>query len=69
MTVAIDSIGSAFMRPDGTLELQLRATDGKGLVGDGLLVYPPSHPKYAEVLQHLGQMKPGETRPVPPWAE
>lgn len=61
------SIGSAFMRPDGTLELLLRATDGGGLVGDARLVYPPAHPKYGEILKHLGEMKPGDTRPVPPW--
>ena len=54
------------MAPDGTITLYLRATGG-GAVGDGMAVYPPSHPKYGEVLEHLGGLKPGETKPVPPW--
>jgi len=54
------------MAPDGTITLQLRATGG-GAVGDGMIVYRPSDPKYRDVLEHLGGLKPGETKPVPPW--
>lgn len=61
-----ESIGSASMAPDGIITLHLRATGG-GAVGDGMVVYRPSDPKYREVLDHLGGMKPGETKPVPPW--
>ncbi len=63
------SIGTATMQADGTIVLQLRAEDGApaGTVGDAQLLYPPSHPKYQETLKHLNGLKPGESKPVPPW--
>ena len=63
-----ESIGSATMKDDGTIVLMLRATGG-GAVGDALVTYPKSHPKYAEILAHLGGLKPGESKPVPPFPE
>ena len=64
---AADSIGVATMDPDGTIVLQLRAEGPDGVLGDALLRYPPSHKDYKDVLTHLGGMKPGESKPVPPW--
>jgi hypothetical protein len=61
------SIGSATMLPDGTIVLQLRASGPGGTVGDGRFAYPPNHPDYAMVLRHLGGIRPGETKPVPPF--
>lgn len=62
------SIGSARMRADGTIVLQLRAEDpASGAIGDAELEYPPGHPQYKEVLEHLAGLKPGEEKPVPPW--
>jgi hypothetical protein len=62
------SIGSARMKPDGTIVLQLRATDpASGAIGDAQFEYPPGHPHYEEVLKHIGGLKPGEEKPVPPW--
>ncbi len=60
------SIGSATMTADGTLKLMLRA-EGGGAVGDALLVYPKGHKEYDNILRHLGGLKPGETKPVPPF--
>jgi hypothetical protein len=65
-TMSEASIGTATMEPDGTLVLQLRA-EGPGAMGDALLRYPPSDPRYAEILQHLGGMTPGEEKPVAPF--
>jgi hypothetical protein len=62
-----ESIGVATMQPDRTLVLQLHATDKSGARGDAQLVYPPSHPQYPQVLQHVGPIAPGESRPVKPW--
>jgi hypothetical protein len=62
------SIGSARMREDRTIVLQLRAEDPQsGAIGDALLEYPPNHPKYDEVLAHLGGIEPGQDKPCPPW--
>ena len=63
------TIGSAKMLPDGTLELMLRATDGKGMVGDALLKVAPRDKDYDMWLQHLGGMKPGEEKLIPPFPE
>ncbi len=57
------------MAADGTISLQLRAEGPGGAVGDALLVYPPSHPQYREILAHLGGLSPGESKPVPPWPD
>ena len=61
------SIGEASMDADGTLRLRLRA--GDDAVGDAELVYRPGDVDYAEVLAHLGGLRPGERKPVPPWPE
>jgi hypothetical protein len=63
------SIGVATMEPDGTIVLQLRAEGPQGAVGDGRFTYPPSDKNYQEVLTHLGGLKPGESKPVPPWPD
>ncbi len=62
-------IGMATMSSDGTVVLDLRADGAGGISGIGRLVYPPSHPQYREVLAHIGGLKPGEKKPVPPWPE
>ena len=62
------SIGTATMDPDGTIVLLLRAT-GPGVVGDGRITYAPTHAEYQNVLKHLGGLKPGESKPVPPWPD
>jgi hypothetical protein len=63
------SIGTAFMSEDGTISLSLRASGPAGMVGDARLTYPPSHPQYAEILRHLGDFQPGQSKSVPPWAD
>ena len=61
------SIGVATMSADGAITLQLRAEDSRGTVGDAVFVYKPGDKMYAEIKQHIGDIKPGETKPVPPW--
>ncbi len=61
-------IGTAKMDDDGTIKMKLRAV-GPGVMGVGNLSYAKNHPQYAEILQHLGQMKPGDEVMVRPWPE
>lgn len=64
------SIGTATMLRDGTIVLDLRAGTGpSGPKGDARLTYPPGHPQYREILEHVGGLRPGETRNVPPWTD
>ena len=62
------SIGFASMLPDGTLILDLTATDGPTR-GHARVTYAPSDPKYQETLRHIGGLRPGEQKPVPPWPD
>ncbi len=64
---APSSIGMATMTADSTVILDLRAEGSGGVVGHGRFVYPPDHPRYQEVLDHLGGLRPGESKFVPPW--
>jgi hypothetical protein len=61
------SIGRATMEADGTIEMELRAEGPRGARGEGRLVYRPGDRDYPMVLKHLGGLKPGETKPVPPF--
>jgi hypothetical protein len=68
MSQEADSIGVATMESDGTICLQLRAeTEDGTTIGDAFFRYPPSDENYEEILAHIGGLKPGETKPVPPW--
>lgn len=61
------SIGVATIAEDGTIRLQLRAESPNGAIGDGLLFYRPGDSMYSEVMRHIGSIRLGEEKPVPPW--
>lgn len=58
-----DSIGVAKMLDNGTLVLDLFNP------APAQLTYAPTHPEYANTLRHLGGMRPGESKGVPPWPD
>ena len=60
-------IGTATMLPDRTLVLDLY-TSGS-MHGQSRMTYAPDHPEYLEVLKHIGGLKPGEQKGVPPWPD
>ena len=57
------SIGMAVMAPDGTITLSLRSPDG----AEGVLAYHKNDPQYARIVSHLGGIRPGEHKSVPPF--
>jgi hypothetical protein len=63
------SIGVATMKDDGTIVLRLRAKSPQVGVGEGTLVYPPTHPEYRNILSHIGPIRKGQTVPVKPWPD
>ena len=65
----LPSIGQATMQDDGTIILRLRAETEDGAVGESLFTYSPADHDYRAVLEHLGGLKPGESKPVPPWPD
>ena len=64
---APENVGSAFMKPDGTLELSLRTETPDGTIGEALLVVAKDDPRYAGMVKHLGGIRPGEGRTIPPF--
>ena len=63
------SIGTATMKPDGTIVLDLYTGGSGGPRGQARFTYAPNHPKYAETLAHVGGLEPGESKSVPPWPD
>jgi hypothetical protein len=59
-------IGDARMTEDGTIVVNLRRT-ADGINVSGIVKYTVDDPHYTAVLNHLGGMKPGDTRLVPAW--
>jgi hypothetical protein len=62
----VASIGVATMTADGTITMRVRSLP-PGPIGEATLEYPPSNPRYQDILKHLGGLAPGESKPVPPW--
>ena len=63
-----EPIGEAFMQEDGTIVLDLVATDS-GAIGHARLRFPKDHPQYRSTLDHLGGLAVGERKLVPPWRD
>jgi hypothetical protein len=61
-------IGQATMAADGTVDMHLYRTSD-GIPADGDFRYKVNHPDYQAILDHLGGMKPGETKLVPAWPD
>jgi len=62
-------IGTATMLSDGTIVMELRAEGDNGLIGMATIEQRPGDgQKYIELLQHLGGIKPGESKLIPPWS-
>src|SRR5579864_9225894 len=63
---AIDSIGTAEMANDGTITLHLRSL-WPDPIAEGEIVYAPDDPQYEEVKAYIGDIHPGDKKPVKPW--
>lgn len=62
--------GIASMEPDSTIRIRFRAPfPDCGGFAEGTLQYKPDDPHYQEVLRHIGGLRPGETKVVPPWPD
>ncbi len=61
-------IGMASMSTDGTVTVHLTRT-GDGQYANATFIYKLNDAKYDEILNHVGGLKPGETKPVTPWPD
>jgi len=55
-------IGTAKMKEDGTIVLDLRHPWAHREI-------PRSHPEHAGIVTHVGGLEPGQDKPVPPWPD
>jgi hypothetical protein len=62
------NVGVATMAADGTITLMLRSED-HGRIAEAVLVKRPGDADYEQVKAHLGGLKPGESKAIPPWPE
>lgn len=60
-----EAIGTARLETDGTLILTLHP-EGPG-DAETTLRYDPHHPRYRELIAHIGNLAPGEEKPLAPW--
>lgn len=51
------------MREDRTVVLDLYQP------AHARLVYPPTHPEYEKIIEHVGGLQPGQQKLVPPWPD
>lgn len=63
-----DSVGVATMDQTGVIRLQLRSID-HGMIAEALKIVRPDDADYESLVKHLGGLKPGESKPIPPFDE
>jgi len=64
----VSSMGEARLEADGSITLNLRS-DAYGLPVHGRFNYKPNEKDYADVMEHVHGLKPGEVKQVPPWPD
>jgi hypothetical protein len=62
-------IGVCWIEEDGTVVLDLRRTADGINISMPLQRFPRTHPRYEEVLRHVGPLRPGEVKLVEPWPD
>ena len=63
---AAPSIGVATMLKNGTILVGVRGP-GPDSPLQGVLMVEPGDSTYQQLIDHVGGLKPGETKPIPPW--
>ena len=64
----VQSIGEAWLEKDGGITLSLRS-DAYGDPISAMFTYNTNDRDYAKILKHLGGLKPGEVKDVPPFPD
>lgn len=63
------SSGMATMQEDGSIRLVYRTVGATGLTADIVIKYKPKDEEYQKILNHVGGLRVGETKFVPPWPD
>ena len=65
---ASSSVGVATMLQNGTILVGVRGPDPDSAL-QGVLKIEPGDSPYQQIIEHVGGLKPGETKPIPPWPD
>ena len=60
-------VGEATMLPDGSLSMKIKSDGAARREATRTVVFRPDNPRYKEILAHVGDMKPGERKPIARW--
>ena len=61
------SVGIATMQPDGSIAVRVRIARGSDQ--EAVLVLYPGDANYQRMIEHIGGLMPGESKPIPPWPD
>lgn len=61
------SVGVATLQTNGELWMRLHSAEPGMPVAEALQIVKPDDPRYATYLEHLGGLKPGESKSIPPF--
>jgi hypothetical protein len=59
--------GIATLERDGTIVIRIVSAETGGPTAHGYLRYPPTHPEYKNIVQHVGRLKVGIPKAIEPW--
>ena len=62
------SVGVAKMLEDGTILIGIRGSAPDGPL-QAVLMIEPGDTNYQQIIDHVGGLKPGETKSIPPWPD
>ncbi len=61
--------GVATMKEDGTIRVVYKTEGAAGFGASVVIEYKPQDEEYQKILDHIGGLKVGESKAVPPWPE
>src|SRR5258705_10164224 len=62
------SVGVATMLENGTILVGIRGPARDGPL-QAVLMVEPGDTNYQQIIEHVGGLKPGETKSIPPWPD
>ena len=60
-------VGTARMAENGTITIDIASRERSGPIAHGHFIYLPTDPQYGAIMEHVGSLRPGEAKSIPPW--